>query len=390
MSEMRNVVPDVAEQTRLDVVPDPVDTELASSNDGVDPDDDTTEATIVAAANQELDDFAADEDREKLLQDARDKAEVTYTVDSTRAYLKSIGRVALITAEEEVDKAKRIEAGLYAKHKLQAAESAEEPLALTERRDLGRVARDGEQAKTEMLEANLRLVVSLAKRHTGRGLAFMDVVQEGNAGLIRAVEKFDYTKGYKFSTYATWWIRQAITRAIADQARTIRIPVHMVESMNKLGRITRELNQSLGREPSPQELAIEMDMTPDKIVEIQQYAREPISLDQPIGPSGPPGSRQADSYLGDFIADTATPETVDIVGESMLHDQIREVLYTLDEREAVIIRLRFGLDDGEPRTLDDIAQVYGLTRERIRQIEAKTMTKLRHLARSGVLRDYLD
>jgi RNA polymerase sigma factor RpoD-like protein len=258
-----------------------------------------------------------------------------------------------------------------------------EKLVTQMRRDLKWIVRDGERAKNHLLEANLRLVVSLAKRYTGRGMAFLDLIQEGNLGLIRAVEKFDYTKGYKFSTYATWWIRQAITRAMADQARTIRIPVHMVEVINKLGRIQRELLQDLGREPTPEELAKEMDISPEKVLEIQQYAREPISLDQTIGDEG-------DSQLGDFIEDSEAVVAVDAVSFTLLQDQLQSVLQTLSEREAGVVRLRFGLTDGQPRTLDEIGQVYGVTRERIRQIESKTMSKLRHPSRSQVLRDYLD
>ncbi len=323
------------------------------------------------------------EDESAALRQARKDAELTASADSVRAYLKQIGKVALLTAEEEVSLAKRIEAGLYAQYKIDMAKEAGERLAHAQRRDLREISRDGQRAKNHLLEANLRLVVSLAKRYTGRGMAFLDLIQEGNLGLIRAVEKFDYSKGYKFSTYATWWIRQAITRAMADQARTIRIPVHMVEVINKLGRIQRELLQDLGREPTPEELAREMDITEEKVLEIQQYAREPISLDQTIGDEG-------DSQLGDFIEDSEAVIAVDAVSFTLLQDQLGDVLETLSEREAGVVRLRFGLTDGMPRTLDEIGQVYGVTRERIRQIESKTMSKLRHPSRSQVLRDYLE
>lgn len=328
-------------------------------------------------------DFVWDEEESAALKQARKDAELTASADSVRAYLKQIGKVALLNAEEEVDLAKRIEAGLYAEHFLKELEAGGEKVLPSQRRDLKLVIRDGDKAKNHLLEANLRLVVSLAKRYTGRGMAFLDLIQEGNLGLIRAVEKFDYAKGYKFSTYATWWIRQAITRAMADQARTIRIPVHMVEVINKLGRIQRELLQDLGREPTPEELAKEMDITPEKVLEIQQYAREPISLDQTIGDEG-------DSQLGDFIEDSEAVVAVDAVSFTLLQDQLQDVLDTLSEREAGVVRLRFGLTDGQPRTLDEIGQVYGVTRERIRQIESKTMSKLRHPSRSQVLRDYLD
>ncbi|MCC8244529.1 MULTISPECIES: RNA polymerase sigma factor [Saccharothrix] len=328
-------------------------------------------------------DFVWDEEESEALRQARKDAELTASADSVRAYLKQIGKVALLNAEEEVELAKRIEAGLYAAERVRRAEDEQEKLTPQMRRDLRWIVRDGERAKNHLLEANLRLVVSLAKRYTGRGMAFLDLIQEGNLGLIRAVEKFDYTKGYKFSTYATWWIRQAITRAMADQARTIRIPVHMVEVINKLGRIQRELLQDLGREPTPEELAKEMDITPEKVLEIQQYAREPISLDQTIGDEG-------DSQLGDFIEDSEAVVAVDAVSFTLLQDQLQSVLATLSEREAGVVRLRFGLTDGQPRTLDEIGQVYGVTRERIRQIESKTMSKLRHPSRSQVLRDYLD
>ncbi|MEU3270802.1 RNA polymerase sigma factor [Saccharomonospora sp. NPDC006951] len=328
-------------------------------------------------------DFVWDEEESEALRQARKDAELTASADSVRAYLKQIGKVALLNAEEEVELAKRIEAGLYAAERVRVAEDEGEKLTTQMRRDLKWIVRDGERAKSHLLEANLRLVVSLAKRYTGRGMAFLDLIQEGNLGLIRAVEKFDYTKGFKFSTYATWWIRQAITRAMADQARTIRIPVHMVEVINKLGRIQRELLQDLGREPTPEELAKEMDISPEKVLEIQQYAREPISLDQTIGDEG-------DSQLGDFIEDSEAVVAVDAVSFTLLQDQLQSVLQTLSEREAGVVRLRFGLTDGQPRTLDEIGQVYGVTRERIRQIESKTMSKLRHPSRSQVLRDYLD
>ncbi|MBH0775107.1 RNA polymerase sigma factor [Nocardia bovistercoris] len=341
------------------------------------------EADEPTAADKASGDFVWDEEESEALRQARKDAELTASADSVRAYLKQIGKVALLNAEEEVELAKRIEAGLYAAEKVREWADAGEKLPVATRRDFNWIVRDGNRAKNHLLEANLRLVVSLAKRYTGRGMAFLDLIQEGNLGLIRAVEKFDYTKGYKFSTYATWWIRQAITRAMADQARTIRIPVHMVEVINKLGRIQRELLQDLGREPTPEELAKEMDITPEKVLEIQQYAREPISLDQTIGDEG-------DSQLGDFIEDSEAVVAVDAVSFTLLQDQLQSVLETLSEREAGVVRLRFGLTDGQPRTLDEIGQVYGVTRERIRQIESKTMSKLRHPSRSQVLRDYLD
>jgi RNA polymerase primary sigma factor len=355
-----------------------------------DDDEDEAEPEVVAGAPRGLPpsarksgDFVWDEEESEALRQARKDAELTASADSVRAYLKQIGKVALLNAEEEVELAKRIEAGLYAAERVRKLSETEKASSPQMRRDLNWIVRDGERAKNHLLEANLRLVVSLAKRYTGRGMAFLDLIQEGNLGLIRAVEKFDYTKGYKFSTYATWWIRQAITRAMADQARTIRIPVHMVEVINKLGRIQRELLQDLGREPTPEELAKEMDITPEKVLEIQQYAREPISLDQTIGDEG-------DSQLGDFIEDSEAVVAVDAVSFTLLQDQLQSVLATLSEREAGVVRLRFGLTDGQPRTLDEIGQVYGVTRERIRQIESKTMSKLRHPSRSQVLRDYLD
>ncbi len=356
----------------------------AEDDDEESEDGETTTATTGSGKTAESSEFSWDDDEEsEALKQARRDAELTASADSVRAYLKQIGKVALLNAEEEVDLAKRVEGGLYAAEKMRQLAEAGEKLTTQQRRDLNWVRRDGERAKNHLLGANLRLVVSLAKRYTGRGMAFLDLIQEGNLGLIRAVEKFDYTKGFKFSTYATWWIRQAITRAMADQARTIRIPVHMVEVINKLGRIQRELLQDLGREPTPEELAKEMDITPDKVLEIQQYAREPISLDQTIGDEG-------DSQLGDFIEDSEAVVAVDAVSFTLLQDQLQAVLQTLSEREAGVVRLRFGLTDGQPRTLDEIGQVYGVTRERIRQIESKTMSKLRHPSRSQVLRDYLE
>ncbi|MCV6982037.1 RNA polymerase sigma factor [Mycolicibacterium pulveris] len=346
-------------------------------------DEDEEEIAEPSEKDKASGDFVWDEEESEALRQARKDAELTASADSVRAYLKQIGKVALLNAEEEVELAKRIEAGLYATQLMAEYAEKGEKLTTAQRRDMMWICRDGDRAKNHLLEANLRLVVSLAKRYTGRGMAFLDLIQEGNLGLIRAVEKFDYTKGYKFSTYATWWIRQAITRAMADQARTIRIPVHMVEVINKLGRIQRELLQDLGREPTPEELAKEMDITPEKVLEIQQYAREPISLDQTIGDEG-------DSQLGDFIEDSEAVVAVDAVSFTLLQDQLQSVLETLSEREAGVVRLRFGLTDGQPRTLDEIGQVYGVTRERIRQIESKTMSKLRHPSRSQVLRDYLD
>ena len=357
--------------------------ELAAELEDVVVDESAELAQAAEADAEAADDFEWDAEESEALKQARKDAELTASADSVRAYLKQIGKVPLLNAEQEVELAKRIEAGLYASERLRIADEEALEMARDLQRDLLWVSRDGERAKNHLLEANLRLVVSLAKRYTGRGMAFLDLIQEGNLGLIRAVEKFDYTKGYKFSTYATWWIRQAITRAMADQARTIRIPVHMVEVINKLGRIQRELLQDLGREPTPEELAKEMDITPEKVLEIQQYAREPISLDQTIGDEG-------DSQLGDFIEDSEAVVAVDAVSFSLLQDQLQQVLQTLSEREAGVVRLRFGLTDGQPRTLDEIGQVYGVTRERIRQIESKTMSKLRHPSRSQVLRDYLD
>jgi RNA polymerase primary sigma factor len=301
------------------------------------------------------------------------------TADPVKDYLKQIGKVPLLNAEMEVELAKRIEAGLFSEEKL--AKGGKLSAKLEE--ELEWIAEDGRRAKNHLLEANLRLVVSLAKRYTGRGMLFLDLIQEGNLGLIRAVEKFDYTKGYKFSTYATWWIRQAITRAMADQARTIRIPVHMVEVINKLARVQRQMLQDLGREPTPEELAKELDMTPEKVVEVQKYGREPISLHTPLGEDG-------DSEFGDLIEDSEAIVPADAVSFTLLQEQLHAVLDTLSEREAGVVSMRFGLTDGQPKTLDEIGKVYGVTRERIRQIESKTMSKLRHPSRSQVLRDYLD
>ena len=301
------------------------------------------------------------------------------TADPVKDYLKQIGRVALLNAELEVELATRMEAGLFAEEKLATDKKIEKKL----KRELEWIVEDGKRAKNHLLEANLRLVVSLAKRYTGRGMLFLDLIQEGNLGLIRAVEKFDYTKGFKFSTYATWWIRQAITRAMADQARTIRIPVHMVEVINKLARVQRQMLQDLGREPTPEELAKELDMTPEKVVEVQKYGREPISLHTPLGEEG-------DSEFGDLIEDSEAVKPEESVTFTILQEQLMQVLGGLTQREADVIKARYGLTDGQPKTLDEIGKVHGVTRERIRQIESKTMSKLRHPSRSQSLRDYLD
>jgi RNA polymerase primary sigma factor len=344
-------------------------------------------------AVEDEDDDEDDEDGPKAASDDDDdddpkpiaaEGEVGISTDLVRAYLKEIGKVPLLTAEQEVELAQRIEAGLFAAEKIRQADEGEAPKISTAlRRDLDWLVVDGGRAKRHLLEANLRLVVSIAKRYLGRGMLFLDLIQEGNLGLIRAVEKFDYTKGYKFSTYATWWIRQAITRAMADQARTIRIPVHMVEQINKLTRVQREMLQELGREPTPEELAKELDMTPEKVVEIQGYAREPVSLETTIGDD-------QDSNLGDFIEDADAPIAAEVVSYGLMQEQLNEVLRTLTDREAAVVKMRFGLVDGQPRTLDEIGREFGLTRERIRQIESKTLSKLRHPSRSQKLRDYLD
>ncbi|MGO4603120.1 RNA polymerase sigma factor [Terrabacter sp. 2YAF2] len=369
--------PDDAEPTDApvgeleDVVVEPVDAD-EDSEDGVVP--------AVAAKTEETEEsgFVIRDDDED---DAPAQQVVTAgaTADPVKDYLKQIGKVALLNAEQEVELAKRIEAGLFAEEKLNSGDKIDMKL----KRELWWIAQDGKKAKNHLLEANLRLVVSLAKRYTGRGMLFLDLIQEGNLGLIRAVEKFDYTKGYKFSTYATWWIRQAITRAMADQARTIRIPVHMVEVINKLARVQRQMLQDLGREPTPEELAKELDMTPEKVVEVQKYGREPISLHTPLGEDG-------DSEFGDLIEDSEAVVPADAVSFTLLQEQLHSVLDTLSEREAGVVSMRFGLTDGQPKTLDEIGKVYGVTRERIRQIESKTMSKLRHPSRSQVLRDYLD
>ncbi|HEX8761317.1 MAG TPA: RNA polymerase sigma factor [Pseudonocardiaceae bacterium] len=324
-----------------------------------------------------------DEEESQVLRQARKDAEFTVSVDSVRVYLQQIGKVALLNAEDEVRLATQIEAGLYAAERVARAEDVTDTLSPQLRRDLRWIVREGERAKNHLLEANLRLVVSLAKRYTGRGVPFLDLIQEGNLGLIRAVEKFDYTKGFKFSTYATWWIRQAITRSMVDQAHSIRIPLHMAEIINKLGVIQRKLLPELGREPTPEEVANEMDITSEKVLELQHYLREPISLDQAIGEEG-------DSAFGDFIEDSQAVVAVDVVSFTLLRDELRSVLATLSEREADVVRLRFGLTDGQPRTLDQIGRIYGVTRERVRQIESKTMAKLRRPPHSQALQGYLD
>jgi RNA polymerase primary sigma factor len=354
------------------------------------------EAVVVELADAEVDvaepvaavvaadaDDADEEETEVVIEDDGEPTpqlvSAGATADPVKDYLKQIGKVPLLNAEQEVELAKRIEAGLFAEEKLNSGEKLTPKL----RKEFDWIAEDGRRAKNHLLEANLRLVVSLAKRYTGRGMLFLDLIQEGNLGLIRAVEKFDYTKGYKFSTYATWWIRQAITRAMADQARTIRIPVHMVEVINKLARVQRQMLQDLGREPTPEELAAELDMTPEKVIEVQKYGREPISLHTPLGEDG-------DSEFGDLIEDSEAIVPAEAVSFTLLQEQLHSVLDTLSEREAGVVSMRFGLTDGQPKTLDEIGKVYGVTRERIRQIESKTMSKLRHPSRSQVLRDYLD
>jgi RNA polymerase primary sigma factor len=381
-----------------DIGVDTVDTVEDEADAGEDDDaDDTTDEAVASpdvkpaaaapakgktdkAATEDGDDdvFVYGDDDDDL--PAAQVAAAGATADPVKDYLKQIGKVPLLNAEQEVELAKRIEAGLFAEEKLADTGTGLPP---EQYNDLDWIAIDGRRAKNHLLEANLRLVVSLAKRYTGRGMLFLDLIQEGNLGLIRAVEKFDYTKGYKFSTYATWWIRQAITRAMADQARTIRIPVHMVEVINKLARVQRQMLQDLGREPTPEELAAELDMTPEKVIEVQKYGREPISLHTPLGEDG-------DSEFGDLIEDSEAIQPGEAVSFTLLQEQLHSVLDTLSEREAGVVSMRFGLTDGQPKTLDEIGKVYGVTRERIRQIESKTMSKLRHPSRSQVLRDYLD
>jgi RNA polymerase primary sigma factor len=335
------------------------------------------EGIEIIDAGEELE--AAEKDEARLRKDEDAAAKTSPGNDPVRMYLKEIGKVPLLSAEQEVDLAKRVEAGLFASEKL--VSGTQMPTAL--RRDLESIEYDGSIAKRKLVEANLRLVVSIAKRYVGRGMLFLDLIQEGNLGLIRAVEKFDYTKGYKFSTYATWWIRQAITRAIADQARTIRIPVHMVETINKLIRVQRQMLQDLGRDPTPEEIGVELDLSPEKVLEIQKLSQEPVSLDTPIG-------EENDSHLGDFIEDSDAIVPIDAASFILLQEQLETVLHSLSDREKKVIQLRFGLTDGHARTLEEVGKEFGVTRERIRQIESKTLSKLRHPSRSQKLRDYLD
>ena len=364
------------------------DLEDEESEDEPEPEEDDDEEPQAPKEPKEKGAFVVsdnDEDDEALLANPgvnpkRRVVTTGATADPVKDYLKQIGRVSLLNAEQEVDLSERIEAGLYAQHLL---DTEGDTMEFRRKRELKWAAADGKKAKDHLLEANLRLVVSLAKRYTGRGMLFLDLIQEGNLGLIRAVEKFDWKKGYKFSTYATWWIRQAITRAMADQARTIRVPVHMVEVINKLSRVQRQMLQDLGREPTPDELARELDMPVEKVQEVQKYGREPISLHTPLGEDG-------DSEFGDLIEDTDAIAPSEAVAFSLLQEQFRQVLETLSPREAGVIKMRYGLEDGQPKTLDDIGRVYGVTRERIRQIESKTMSKLRHPSRSQTLRDFLD
>ena len=372
----------------LDEDLDDVDEDDADDDDVEDDEDEDEEEAKSTAPEQPKEKGAyvvsdTDDEEENIIPSGNPKRRVIAagaTADPVKDYLKQIGRVSLLNAEQEVDLSERIEAGLYAQHLL---DTESEGMEFKRKRELKWSAADGKKAKDHLLEANLRLVVSLAKRYTGRGMLFLDLIQEGNLGLIRAVEKFDWKKGFKFSTYATWWIRQAITRAMADQARTIRVPVHMVEVINKLSRVQRQMLQDLGREPTPDELARELDMPVEKVQEVQKYGREPISLHTPLGEDG-------DSEFGDLIEDTDAIAPSDAVAFSLLQEQFKQVLETLSPREAGVIKMRYGLEDGQPKTLDDIGRVYGVTRERIRQIESKTMSKLRHPSRSQTLRDFLD
>ena len=393
--------PDAAEVDNEEPDVEDLDEDLEDVSDDEDADEDLSEDDAAEESDDEDDD--ADDDKGKMPEPPKAKGAFVVsdtddddvipagnpkrrviaagaTADPVKDYLKQIGRVSLLNAEQEVDLSERIEAGLYAQHLL---DTESEGMSFARRRELRWAANDGKKAKDHLLEANLRLVVSLAKRYTGRGMLFLDLIQEGNLGLIRAVEKFDWKKGFKFSTYATWWIRQAITRAMADQARTIRVPVHMVEVINKLSRVQRQMLQDLGREPTPDELARELDMPVEKVQEVQKYGREPISLHTPLGEDG-------DSEFGDLIEDTDAIAPSDAVAFSLLQEQFKQVLETLSPREAGVIKMRYGLEDGQPKTLDDIGRVYGVTRERIRQIESKTMSKLRHPSRSQTLRDFLD
>ncbi len=352
--------------------------DVAAALDRSDLPDDSLERVVRMLAEQGVEVLESPQETEDPRAAEGDLGKRAPTSDLVRIYLREIGRVPLLTAEDEVELAKSIEAGLFAEEKLAHAAV----LSRARRLDLELLARDGIRAKQRLIEANLRLVVSIAKRYVGRGMLFLDLIQEGNLGLIRAVEKFDYTKGFKFSTYATWWIRQAITRAIADQARTIRIPVHMVETINKLVRVQRQLHQDLGREPVPEEIGAEMGLTPVRVVEIQRIAQEPVSLQSPIG--------EEDSDLGDFIEDSDAVVPIEAAAFILLQDQLGGILRTLSEREQRIIQLRFGLADGHPRTLEEVGREFGVTRERIRQIESKTLAKLRHPSRAQILREYLD
>ena len=371
---------DLAERLSvLDLTPDETDAiyqRLVELNVEVVEDEAVREELEEAEAPADVD---GDDERRRARKEA-DSALKAPTNDPVRMYLKEIGRVALLTAQEEVELAQRIEAGVQAEDRFSSTATKYSP---EEREDLRWIIFDGQRAKRHLVEANLRLVVSIAKRYVGRGMAFLDLIQEGNLGLIRAVEKFDYMKGFKFSTYATWWIRQAITRAIADQARTIRIPVHMVETINKLVRIQRQLLQDLGREPTADEIAEQMEMSPEKVREIQKISQEPVSLETPVG-------EEDDSALGDFIEDSEAVVPLERASFRLLQEQLESVLHTLSEREKEVIRLRFGLVDGQPRTLEDVGKKFGVTRERIRQIESKTLSKLRHPSRSQKLRDYLE